>query len=61
MLEVVCCVCGKVKRSGEWVQANPLPGCRVSHGYCRQCADRLLAEVKRYRRQRMGGGSRAVA
>ncbi len=41
---VVCISCGQIKRAGEWTdESSPLPGEKISHGYCPFCAS--LARV----------------
>jgi hypothetical protein len=39
-MKVICCECGKMIRPG----ADPKDQ-RVSHGYCRPCKERILAEM----------------
>lgn len=36
-LVIQCCQCRRVKAGEEFVPASPVPGVRVSHGYCPEC------------------------
>ncbi len=45
-MEVICCVCGKVKRSNGWRQVTPRPGWPQSHGYCPECGAAALRAIE---------------
>lgn len=44
-LVLQCCACRLVLIGTEYVPASPVKWARVSHGYCRPCADRQLAAL----------------
>jgi hypothetical protein len=45
-MELICCVCGKLKRQDAWVRAQPREGEPLSHGYCLECAEAFLRELR---------------
>ena len=44
-MELICCVCTKVKRNGRWVRETPAAGLPQSHGYCHDCFEAALREL----------------
>lgn len=46
MMEVICCVCRKVKRSDGWREVTPRPGRPQSHGYCPDCGAEVLRSIE---------------
>jgi hypothetical protein len=61
MIEIICCVCGKVKRDGDWVDGQPAAGARLSHGYCHQCTERAMEELRALKARSANPKGRAVA
>lgn len=42
-----CCVCRKIKNMrGAWVRMEPYPGLGITHGYCPECKDAVMREIK---------------
>ena len=44
-LVLQCCDCRLVLVGTEYVPASPVKWAKVSHGYCRACADKRMAEL----------------
>lgn len=47
MMELICCVCGRVKRDNEWVAEPARRDTLLSHGYCPACKEAFLVELRR--------------
>ncbi|MHC4870922.1 MAG: hypothetical protein ACYTFY_03670 [Planctomycetota bacterium] len=45
-MELICCVCGKVKRNNSWVHTEVSEDELLSHGYCLICMEVALKEIK---------------
>jgi hypothetical protein len=48
-LVLQCCQCRAVLAGTEYVPASPVPWAKVSHGYCRPCADAARLALDRLR------------
>lgn len=46
-MELVCCVCGKLKVNGHWMHAKIPENTLLSHGYCLSCMNEVLDEIKK--------------
>jgi len=46
-LVLQCCQCRAVLAGTEYVSASPVPWVKVSHGFCRPCADAALLAIAR--------------
>ncbi len=45
-MQIVCCVCHRVKLNNRWVKMEVDLG-EASHGYCPECYGRTLAIIRR--------------
>jgi hypothetical protein len=45
-MEIVCCVCRKVKIGNNWVKKKDVDFESASHGYCPACYGRTLAIIR---------------
>ena len=49
-MELICCVCKRVKHDDQWVtESLPEKPGKLSHGYCPECKEAFLAELRRLR------------
>ena len=53
IMKVVCCVCERVKRKGQWVEGPAGEDDLVSHGYCPDCAATARIELLLLRLRRL--------
>ena len=44
-MEVQCCMCRKFRNGNEWTEGAPNDAAKVSHGYCPECAARMMHEI----------------
>ena len=44
-MEVQCCLCRKFRHGQEWNDVVPHDDKQVSHGYCPDCAARMMHEI----------------
>ena len=50
-MELICCVCGKMKIDGHWVHSEIPEETLLSHGYCLTCMNEALIEIRRLRKK----------
>lgn len=48
----VCCVCRRTKFQEGWRAARIPQGAILSHGYCRECGERLMSQIEQWLAQR---------
>lgn len=47
-MQVVCCVCQRTKQHNGWKKITVAPEEDVSHGYCPQCYQQFMQQVRRF-------------
>ena len=46
-MEVMCCVCNRIKNQSGWCLETYQGNEDISHGYCPDCGEKLLAKLRR--------------